>query len=172
MPRRYHRGMYYELTDRFVVAADPDRTWEFFSRAENLPQITPPWMNFSIKSPTPIDMKQDVLIDYVIRWMGIPIRWRSRIIDWSPPRQFMDLQIRGPYALWLHQHTFEPAPGGGTVCRDRVTYQLPGGPVGRVMNALMVKRQLMGIFEYRRKVIAERLGLSDSSQPPVVRALR
>ncbi len=150
--------MYYELSDHFIVKSDLDRTWDFFSKAENLPRITPTWMKFKIVTPGPIDIKQDSILDYEIRWMGIPLRWRTRILDWSPPRQFIDLQLRGPYSLWHHQHTFT-ATDEGTVCTDRVTYRVPVPVVGRVMNSLMVKRQLISIFEFRRKVIAEELGL-------------
>ena len=53
------------------------------------------------------------------------MKWRTKIIDWSPPRQFIDLQVRGPYALWHHQHTFTPTPSGGTDCRDRVARGMP-----------------------------------------------
>ena len=150
--------MYYELTDRFEVPAPPDKTWGFFSRAENLPEITPPWLNFTVDTPGPIELRRGTLIDYTIRWMGLPLRWRTRIIDWTPPRQFIDLQIRGPYTLWHHQHTFEPAAGGGTLCEDRVTYKLPGGPLGRLAQPLTVRRQLLGIFRFRRDVIGRRLG--------------
>ena len=150
-------GMYYELTDHFVVAADPAATWDFFSRAENLPAITPPWLNFEVRTTGLVEMRQDTSLDYTIRWMGVPVRWRTRIIDWSPPRQFIDLQIRGPYAVWHHQHVFEPA-ADGTTCRDRVIYKLPAGPLGRAVHAGVVRRQLTQIFTFRRGVIAERLG--------------
>lgn len=149
--------MYYQLTDSFVVKSDLQKTWDFFSRAENLPRITPAWMRFEIRTPSPIVIQQDSILDYTIRWMGIPIGWRTRIIDWSPPRQFIDLQLRGPYSLWHHQHTFA-AGEDGTICTDRVLYRVPVPILGRMMNALMVQKQLIGIFEYRRKVIAEELG--------------
>jgi ligand-binding SRPBCC domain-containing protein len=150
-------GMHYQLTDSFVVKSDLQATWDFFSRAENLPRITPDWMRFEIRTPTPIAIAQDSILDYTIRWMGIPIKWRTRIIDWSPPRQFIDLQLRGPYALWHHQHTFS-AGEDGTVCTDQVLYRVPVPIIGRVLNGLMVQKQLVGIFEYRRKVIAKELG--------------
>ena len=101
--------MYYELTDRFQVPASIEQTWAFFSNAENLPRITPPWLKFSVAASGPIEIKLDSILDYTICWKGVPIKWRTRIIDFTPPRQFIDLQIRGPYALWHHQHTFEPA---------------------------------------------------------------
>src|SRR5690242_16926082 len=128
--------MYYELTDHFVVDSPLERTWEFFSSAENLARITPPWLGFTVRTPGPIRIELDTLLDYTIRWTGVPIRWRTRIIDWSPPRQFIDLQVRGPYALWLHQHTFEPGDGGGVSCRDRVIYKLPLAPVAPLVHGL------------------------------------
>jgi ligand-binding SRPBCC domain-containing protein len=113
----------------------------------------------------PIDMGNDLLLDYTIRWMRLPVRWRTRIIDWSPMHQFIDLQLRGPYTLWHHQHRFARAmrgsgdgKDGGTECWDRVLYRLPGGPIGSVMHSLVVRRQLIDIFRYRRDAIGRLLG--------------
>ena len=149
--------MYYELTDRFVVAADLAKTWGFFSAAENLPAVTPPWLSFKVLTRAPVAMGQDALLDYTIRWMGVPVRWRTRVIDGSPPRQLIDLQVRGPYALWHHQHVFSETPEG-VECMDRVVYKLPLGPAGRLVHAAAVRRQLVRIFRFRRSVIGQRLG--------------
>jgi hypothetical protein len=156
--------MYYELTDRFLVAADPDQTWRFFSAADNLPLITPPWLRFTVRTPPPVTIGPDALLDYTIRWMGLSVRWRTKIIDWSPPRQFIDLQVRGPYALWHHQHTFTPT-ADGVQCSDRVIYRLPVPLVGRAVHAAVVRRQLVGIFRFRRNVIGERLGWAHHKPP-------
>ena len=162
--------MIYQLTDQFVVKSDLEQTWDFFSKAENLPRITPAWMRFEIKTPPPINIRQDTILDYAIHWMGIPMGWKSQIIDWSPPRQFIDLQLRGPYELWHHQHTFT-ASEEGTICTDRVTYKVPGWIVGRMMNAMIVRRQLTGIFEYRRTVIAKELGMVREIQPVKIKSV-
>jgi ligand-binding SRPBCC domain-containing protein len=159
--------MYYELCDRFVVAASLEKTWDFFSQAENLARITPPWVKIEIKTKGPIQIGQDAILDYTIRWAGFPIRWRTKIIEWSPPRQFIDLQIRGPYALWHHQHTFE-ATADGVECGDRVIYRLPGGSVGRLIHAISVRRQLEEIFNYRREIIAKELGWMRAVEANVV----
>ena len=155
--------MYYELTDRFTVSADLAATWTFFTRAENLPAITPSWLRFRIVTPAPVRIEQDARLDYTIRWMGLPVKWRTKIIDWTPSRQFIDLQVRGPYALWHHQHRFEQT-AQGVSCTDRVIYQLPGAVVGRAVHAAVVRKQLLRIFQYRRQVISERLGLREVLQ--------
>lgn len=147
----------YELTDQFIVPASSEETWAFFSAAENLPRITPPWLAFAIQTPASVVIESDTLLDYTIKWLGVPVRWRTRIIDFTPPRQFIDLQLRGPYLLWHHQHTFSPV-AEGVLCRDRVIYRLPFGWLGRLTHTLVVRRQLRAIFRYRRRVIAQELG--------------
>src|SRR5689334_18742290 len=125
--------------------------------------------------PEPLpEIRQDAVLDYSIKWFGVRIKWRTLIIDWSPPRQFIDLQLRGPYALWHHQHTFTPVEsgGGGVECFDRVIYQLPLPGVRRIVHATAVKRQLLEIFRFRRKVIGEHLGWVRAVQEDVqIRAL-
>ena len=164
--------MHYELTDQFIVRSDLKTSWDFFSRADNLALVTPPWLAFEVRTPGSIEMRRDTLLDYTIRWMGVPVKWRTKIIDWSPPRQFIAMQLRGPYALWLHQHTFTET-GDGTECSDRVIYRLPVPLVGRPVHAAVVGRQLREIFRFRRKVIGERLGWVRAVQEDVlIRSVR
>jgi ligand-binding SRPBCC domain-containing protein len=92
--------------------------------------------------------------DYTIRWFGIPLPWRSRITGYMPPEQFTDVQLVGPYRSWSHLHTFEDTECG-TLMRDVVTYQLPLGPLGGIVHALAVRRQLEDIFRYRALRIDE-----------------
>ena len=163
--------MHYELTSKFIVKSGAEETWQFFSNAENLPKITPPWLKFTILTPKPIQIKDDFVLDYTLKLNGfLPVHWRTRIIEWSPPHRFADLQVKGPYAMWHHQHLFEPCPEG-ILCTDRVIYKLPGGPIGRVMHWLMVKKQLTEIFDFRKQVISDTLGWVREVQPVTVREL-
>jgi len=158
--------MFYQLTDRFVVKSDPATTWAFFSSAENLPRITPKWLSFELLTPEPINIGLDTVLDYRIKSNGIPLRWKSLIVAWEPMRLFVDLQVKGPYATWCHRHTFEPTEEG-VICSDRVVYKLPGGPIGRMVHAAMVKRQLVEIFRYRREMISKELGWGRAIQQDV-----
>src|SRR4051812_28378525 len=81
--RTYDRPLtvYYELQDSFEVSADLDRAWKFFGTAENLPKITPPWLKFTLDTKNPEAIGEDSILDYTIRWMGMPVKWRTRIID-------------------------------------------------------------------------------------------
>jgi len=122
--------------------------FDFFSRAENLERITPPWMQFKILTPLPITMKPGATIAYALRVHGIPMRWLTEIERWNPPFEFVDVQAKGPYKLWRHTHRFSEVRGG-TLIEDVVEYALPFGWIGRLVHRLQVSRDLAKIFDYR-----------------------
>ena len=128
-----------------------ERVFDFFSRAENLELLTPPWLSFSILTPRPIRMCEGALIDYRIRLRGIPMTWRSEITAWEPPYRFVDEQLRGPYRLWAHEHRFTEVEGG-TLVEDRVKYAVLGGAL---IDRLFVAPDLRKIFAYRQERLRE-----------------
>ncbi len=129
----------------------PEDIFSFFGDAHNLEILTPPWLRFEILSEGPIAMRPGTLIDYRISLRGIQMRWRTKIEVWTPPDRFTDVQIRGPYRRWYHEHIFE-SRDDGTLCRDRVRYAVLGGPL---VDRLFVRRDIERIFEFRRKKLLE-----------------
>lgn len=139
-----HRLRYSQL-----LPLDIDTAFAFFADAGNLERLTPPWLHFRILSQLPLEMRRGALIDYELRLRGMPIRWRTEITTWEPPFRFVDKQVRGPYQLWEHTHTFE-AVGDATLVTDEVIYVVPGARAGDFVNTLMVRPDLERIFSYRR----------------------
>jgi ligand-binding SRPBCC domain-containing protein len=137
-----------------IVAAAIDEVFAFFADARNLEALTPAWLRFRILTPDPIRMGVGTRIDYRLRLHGLPLRWRSEITAWDPPRRFVDEQRRGPYRRWVHEHLFEPA-GSRTRVRDRVVYAVPGGPL---VARILVAPDLRRIFAYRAARLEERFG--------------
>ncbi len=137
-----------------VLTAPRDEVFPFFADAHNLEKLTPGFLNFHVVTPAPIDMHDGALIDYKLRVRGVPIRWRTEILDWSPPHHFVDVQLKGPYALWHHTHTFEDL-GGQTRCTDLVRYRPPGGPLAPLVNAIAVRRDVQNIFRYRMQALEQ-----------------
>lgn len=128
-----------------------DEVFPFFADARNLETITPPWLKFEVLTPAPIRIQQGTLIDYRIRVHGFRLRWRTQITAWEPPRRFVDVQLRGPYRLWEHTHTFHPE-NGGTRCTDHVRYHPLGGGL---THRLFVRRDVERIFEFRQLKLKE-----------------
>jgi ligand-binding SRPBCC domain-containing protein len=131
------------------IAAPRDEVFSFFETPHNLEAITPAFLKFQTLTPPPIRMAAGTLIDYQLRLYGVPIRWRTRIDVFDPPHRFVDVQLRGPYRRWHHEHEFI-ADGEDTRMIDRVEYELRLGPIGSLANAMFVRRSLEQIFDYRR----------------------
>ncbi len=142
------------LLRKQIINKPIDEVFAFFDRPENLGDITPDFLNFSIMTPSPVAMKEGAVIDYSIKMMGIPMRWRSLISTYEPPYRFVDEQLRGPYSFWHHTHTFEEFPNG-TLVTDRVLYAVPLGILGRVAHPLFVRGQLDRIFDHRFRVVEQ-----------------
>jgi len=147
-----------------------DTVFSFFADARNLEAITPPWLNFAIVTPEPIAMRVGAQIDYRLRVHRFPVTWTTEISAWEPPFRFVDKQLRGPYRQWIHTHTFEEKDGG-TSCRDLVEYAVPGG---RLINWLIVRRDVEQIFAYRKEALLARFPARSPSPsiPPHDRSLQ
>jgi ligand-binding SRPBCC domain-containing protein len=150
------------LTREQILPGDPDAVFAFFADALNLEAVTPPWLRFRVVTPGPIRMAPGTLIEYRLRLHGVPIRWLTRIEVWEPGKRFVDVQVRGPYRVWHHTHSFE-SRGDGTLVRDTVRYALPLGPLGRIAHAAIVRRDLERIFDFRHEEVARRLGAGTTS---------
>jgi ligand-binding SRPBCC domain-containing protein len=153
----YHRRVPV-FASKVLLPRPRDEVFAFFADATNLEAITPPWLRFRVLTPPPIEMAAGTRIDYRLRVRFLPVRWTTEIAVWEPPVRFVDTQLRGPYRRWVHLHTFEQVEGG-TLCRDRVDYEAPGG---RLVHRLFVDRDVRRIFAYRRERLLDRFGAASA----------
>ncbi len=139
------------------MAGDPGAIWSFFATPRNLDTLTPPTVSFAIVGEVPAAMYPGQLIEYRIGILpGITTRWLTEITHVREGALFIDEQRLGPYKLWHHEHEFTPAADdSGLWMVDRVTYEVGWGPVGDVLHALWVRRQLTSIFDYRARRVDE-----------------
>lgn len=150
-------GKIYTLVFTQQVASPLAEVFNFFSRAENLEALTPPWLNFKILKAEPQPVQQGTLIHYSLRLHGIPLRWTSEIVEWEPPHCFVDLQLRGPYKLWRHEHRFE-ARDGGTLISDTNNLSLPLGFLGQIAYKIKVHSDVQEIFAFRKEKVRALFG--------------
>jgi len=162
----------YELRTRIRLPRPRLEVFAFFGDAGNLQAFTPPWLHFRILTPRPLAMHPGAFLEYCIRVHGIPVRWRTEITALEPPLHFVDEQRRGPYRLWVHEHTFQEIEHEGTPMTevtDRVRYQVPGGAL---VNRLLVARDLRAIFTFRGETLLRLFGgRAEDAEPVVIAAM-
>ena len=140
------------LSVKQYLTKDIESMFQFFGEAKNLEKITPKMLNFSIVKMSTVKIEKDTLIDYKLKVHGVPMNWKTLILEWSPPHRFIDTQLNGPYKFWHHKHFLKQVDGGVEMF-DLVHYQLPMGLLGKLGNELFVKKQLQQVFDYRFKVV-------------------
>jgi len=81
-------------------------------------------------------------------------RWVALHTEYAKDRLFVDEQIHGPFAKWVHRHEFEAA-GAKTRLTDRIAYELPGGSIVKMLFGWTVSLGLRNMFAYRHRVTKE-----------------
>ena len=81
-------------------------------------------------------------------------RWIALHTAYERDRLFVDEQIHGPFAKWVHRHEFEPA-GSRTRLTDRIEYELPGGSIVNTLFGWTVTLGLRKLFVHRHRVTKE-----------------
>ena len=144
------------LQTRVWIGRSRPDVFAFFADPANLERLTPPACRLRLLTATD-GMTAGAVLDYQLRWLGIPLRWRAYVREFDPPFRFLDVQLTGPCVRWEHRHRFLEEEGG-TLVEDRVVYRLPLGPVGRLLHAVVVGWQLRAAWAYRARRLAEVLG--------------
>ncbi|MFJ5700239.1 SRPBCC family protein [Arthrobacter sp. NPDC093139] len=88
---------------------------------------------------------------------GVPLRMTSRITEVQAPDYFVDEQVRGPFRSFRHVHEFSE-DADGTVMLDRIEFAAPLGPLGRLVEKLVLTRYLRKLVEQRNRHLAAGAG--------------
>lgn len=155
----------YSLKTVQLINTSLEESWAFFSAPENLAAITPETLGFKIIS---IHYGQAMyagqIIEYTIKPLfGFPVYWMTEITHVQHHQYFVDEQRFGPYTLWHHQHHFKVS-NNGVEMTDIVHYKIPFRFMGDIANALLVRKKLKEIFEYRYKSIEKKYGVNENGK--------
>lgn len=145
----------YRLDYSQLLPISRTECWKFFSDPQNLQKITPPEMNFEIKSGLSPEIYPGQIIIYQIKlFPGLKLKWVTEITHVNEENYFVDEQRFGPYKFWHHQHLFKEVDEGMKI-NDIVHYSIPLGFSGRIMNKLFIRSKLENIFKFRKEYLNE-----------------
>jgi len=147
----------YQLKTTQKLPISIETAWDFFSNPSNLSKITPQWLNFEVRTELPKKMYAGMIVTYFVRpLLNIPQTWVTEITHVNQPNYFVDEQRFGPYKMWHHEHLFSDTKDGGVEMTDIISYVVPIGLLGRLMNKLIIAKKINEIFNYR-KIVLEKM---------------
>jgi uncharacterized protein (TIGR01777 family) len=138
--------MRYVHRSRIDVPAGTVYDWH--SRPGAFERLVPPWEQVRIRERQG-GIEEGARIVIGIRKGPLDLAWTAVHRDTIPGRQFRDVQVSGPFAHWEHTHRFLPDGEFTSQLEDEVVYELPGGPVARLVGAGTSERMLARMFRFR-----------------------
>jgi ligand-binding SRPBCC domain-containing protein len=127
--------------------------FDFFSNPRNLERLTPDIVHFQFLKPPPEKVAPGTILEYWLRLYGVPIKWRTRIESVEAPTRFIDVQDKGPYAMWRHIHSFREVDADHTEILDQVEFAMPLGLLGELAYRILVAGSLQQIFDFREAAL-------------------
>ena len=145
---------YTQIIREQLIKTNIDDLWDFISSPNNLEKITPNYMHFNITSNNKDQaMYAGMIIAYrVTPLFNFPLKWITEITHVKEKELFVDEQRIGPYKMWHHEHIFK-IKKDGVLMTDIITYIPPFGLLGKLANYLFIKKKVIGIFDYRNKIL-------------------
>ncbi len=130
-----------------MVDAPVDRVFGFHERADAFTLLTPAFPPVRVVGKVGRGVQTGVRVEIRVG----PVRWLALHTDYVKNKLFVDEQVSGPFAKWVHRHEFE-AVGNQTRLTDRVEFQLKGGRIINALFAWVAKIALTDMFRHRHDV--------------------
>ncbi|MFF4601881.1 SRPBCC family protein [Streptomyces sp. NPDC001339] len=137
-----------------AVAAPPDQVFAVCLDVESHTRSMSDSSERAVDGKTRGELALGDTVTFQARHLGLTWRLKARITSYDRPRSFVDEQESGPFKLWRHAHHFEPDGAGGTIMRDVVDFASPLGPVGRLVDRLLLSRYMPHLIRVRNAYLA------------------
>jgi ligand-binding SRPBCC domain-containing protein len=132
-----------------LIDASIGDVFRFHEREDALALLSPPFPPVRLTSRTG-GIEAGARVELRV---GI-LRWVALHTAYERDRLFVDEQIQGPFAKWIHRHEFEDI-GVKTRLTDRIEYELPGGLLVNMLFGWTVSLGLRNMFAHRHRVTKE-----------------
>ena len=137
---------------------DQRTVFDYHARRGAIDRLIPPWERVKIlKRNESLDVGAEVLLQQTLGFLKM--EWLARHTAFEPPLSFQDIQVRGPFRSWIHDHLMESTPNHSCRLTDSIQYQLPYGVFGR-LGSHWIEKKISSMFAYRHRTTLEDLRFS------------
>jgi uncharacterized protein (TIGR01777 family) len=132
-----------------TLPASAGEAYAWHGRPGALERLSPPWRTVHLLTRAPgLSEGQHLVLQ--VRIGPLSQRWATVIRESVPGVCFVDEQVEGPFARWVHTHSFESLAEHLSILKDRVEYELPLGSPAELVAGRRVVRTLERLFAFRQ----------------------
>lgn len=155
------------VTSATHLPAPASAAFALHADVRNLPRLMPPGMVRILHAPTPT-RQGDVQV--LAAGPGpFARRWVAHIERFQPPHLIADTQRRGPFRHFRHTHLILP-DGEGCLLVDVVDLRFFPGPLGSLLDRILVAPALRAMFAYRHRRTRALLEGAAAVEPALTRS--
>lgn len=126
-----------------------EELFQWHDRGMAFERLAPPWEKVRVleRSGGIRDGGKAVI---EVRQGPFPLKWTAVHRDYVKGKQFVDEQVSGPFAQWVHTHLTFPDGPNTSFLKDHIEYQPPFGPLGSLASGT-IHRKLERTFTFRHR---------------------
>lgn len=137
---------------------DQKTVFDYHARRGAIDRLIPPWERVKIlKRNDSLVVGSEVLLQQSLG--PLKMEWLAKHTAFEPPKRFQDIQVRGPFRSWIHDHLIESTSDRTSRLTDSAQYRLPYGLLGRV-GSHWIQAKVASMFDYRHHTTLEDLQFS------------
>ena len=149
-----------------VLDAPIEQVYAFHENPHNLLAISPAWLDAQVQKANSTAVRGETFrIRAGARWFPLKLTWDGFWEEANRPTLLIDGASRSPFRSWQHQHRFEALNLSRTRMTDHVTYQLPGGWLGKIVGETFARLQFRLMFADRHRR-TQRWARENAVRPP------
>ena len=135
------------------------KAFDYHERRGALNRLIPPWAKIEIEA-SDHSLRAGSTVILRVKVGPKTIRWIAQHTDYDPPGRFKDIQLKGPFRLWEHEHRMQNSDADHCELCDSIRFQFPLGKLGQWFGSGIVRRELESMFAYRHRVTRDDLAQS------------
>jgi ligand-binding SRPBCC domain-containing protein len=97
-------------------------------------------------------MREGQTITWHGRHLGVRVTHTTGVEVLRPFSYFRDVMVDGAFKYYVHEHHFA-AMDDGTRMRDEVRFAAPLGPLGTILESLVLRRYLTALLKWRNQAL-------------------
>ncbi len=139
-----------------TLPASQQAALNWHARPGAFQRLSPPWQAIDLVKPNNgIEAGATLVMKLLLGPLGLP--WHALHVPTEGYEGFCDIQTRGPFAAWRHDHIFTPKNDTESILHDRVSFKLPLWPLSHPIAGWAVRKMLDRMFNYRHATTEEDL---------------
>lgn len=148
---------------RCLLPSSVELAFAWHERRGALERLTPPWQQLTVVRAAD-GLHPGSRVELRVKLGPFWRRWVAEHREYVAGRQFQDVQVSGPFALFEHTHRITPEDTANCWLEDYIEYAPPGGWLGCWLAGRFIDHELDRAFAFRHRVTTADVALMVSTE--------